>query len=62
LASTFVSFGTAPCVHLGGRDDLRVDVNRRQVTGAGGVLMRTHHPGVDPYRLRPTLVLISASA
>jgi hypothetical protein len=52
LTSDLVSFGSAPCADLGGREDLRVDVGRRQVASAGGVLMRAHHPGVDAYRPR----------
>jgi hypothetical protein len=57
-----VSFGSAPCADLGGREDLRVDVGWWLVAGAGSVLMRAHHPGVDPYRPRRTLVMVGVAA
>lgn len=47
LPADFLLFDPAPCVQLGGRDYVRIDVGRRLVAGAGGVLVGTDHPGVD---------------
>src|SRR5919112_1739884 len=50
LAAGFLSFDPAPCVQLGGHDDLRGDIGRRFVARTPGVLMGADHPGVDPDR------------
>ena len=57
-----MSFGAAPCADLGAREDLRVDVGWWLVAGAGSVLMRAHHPGVDPYHPPRTLVMVGVPA
>jgi hypothetical protein len=55
-------FDPAPCVDLGGRDDLRGDVGGRLAPGARGVLVRTDHCGVDRHRPVPTLVQVGVTA
>jgi hypothetical protein len=62
LAPDVVSFDGAPCVHHGGREDLRVDVAGCQQPGSGGVLVSPDYPGVDAYGPFPVLVLIGTAA
>lgn len=62
LAAGFLSFDPAPCVQLGGRDDLRGNIDGRPVAGPGRVLMGADHPGVDSDRPARALVLVGVAA
>ena len=62
LAAGFLSFDPAPCVQIGGRDDLRGDISRRLMACTRCMLMGADHPGIDPDRPPRALLPVGVPA